>query len=108
MGSPARQPRWGPVQMEWHHGLRLAERCLLDGLEVHQRLVVVGDGADLVGSLRREITLCLENEEARLDAGGEFLLSRLEPPLRQLARDARGVDTLLVRLHPTPDFPHLR
>jgi hypothetical protein len=68
----------------------------LNCLEIDQRLVVVERGPKPVVAGLGQITLCLEDEEARGRADGELPLLGLEPPLGELTRQPRRIDTLLV------------
>src|SRR2546422_2907438 len=63
-----------------------AERHELHRLEVHDRLVVVGDRLNLRGAGEREIALRLEHEEALRHADGELLLLGLELHILHIAR----------------------
>src|SRR5262249_18959713 len=85
-----------------------ADGDLLHGLEVDERLVVVGDRADFGGAGRREGALRLEGEEGVADARREFLFLGRQLLFGELARGARRFDALLVRLDLARDVAHLR
>src|SRR5581483_3350944 len=59
-------------------GESAVERDALHGVEVDERLVVVGDRLDLGDPRDREVALRLEHEKALRHAGGELLLLGVE------------------------------
>ena len=71
-----------------------AERRLLRGLVVDDRLQVVDDGLQLAVARLAQIALRLDDEEAAGHAGLELLLFRFEPLLGERARRAGGFDAL--------------
>src|SRR5688572_15576717 len=75
----------------------LPQRCLLDGLKIHDRSAVVEHGAKLIVAGLGQVALRLEHEETRRGPGDELLLLGLEPLLGELTREAGGLDAPLVR-----------
>src|SRR5262245_49133649 len=62
------------------------QRNLLHRVEIHPRLVVVQDDAQLVVARLSQVSLRLEDEEVRGRAGGKLPLLGVETPLGELAR----------------------
>src|SRR3954447_2363771 len=65
----------------------------LCGLEVHQRLAVVEDCAELVVLRVGEVALGLDHFVVRAHAHLELALCGIQPPLRQLTCDTRRLHT---------------
>src|SRR5262245_20076403 len=84
-----------------------AERHLLHGLEIDQRLVVVGNRLDFGGAGEREVALRLEDEEGRGHSRRQLLFLGFQLFLLQFARCPRRLDALLVGLHVARDTAHL-
>src|SRR5207237_4774278 len=78
--------------------LSCRDRRWLHGCEVHERAVVVDGGVQFGLAGARQVALRLEELERGGQADREALLLGLEPLLSQLARLARCLDSLQVRV----------